>query len=195
MSEYRLLTSQEAAERLGVSRSTMQRWIDAGEIRSFRTMGKHRRIDETDLKEFAARQGIPYRPLEGTELPLLRAVLAVDDEPSILKMLELHFRKRYADVPLHTTANGFEAGALIATLRPAVLLLDLQMPGMDGVEVCRVIRQMPEGRRIRIAAITAHVADKELIAKFQAAGGEQIFAKPLDIKEVFAFIDEALPKP
>lgn len=187
-----LFTTREAAERLGVSRSTVQRWIDANIIKAHRTVGKHRRVSETDLRRISAELGIPFRELDQPTSAPTHGIMIVDDEPLILTTLELALRKKFPGVAFHATSNSFAAGAMVMLHKPKVLLLDINMPGLDGIEICRAVREMPDTGRVHIAAITAYHFDRKLMNKFTAAGGEQVFAKPFATEELFSFIEKSL---
>ena len=187
-----LLTTREAAERLGVSRSTVQRWIDANIIKAHRTVGKHRRVSETDLRRIAKELGIPFRESDQAQAAPSHGIMVVDDEPLILTTLELALRKRFPGVAFHATSNSFAAGAMVMLHKPKVLLLDVNMPGLDGIEICRAIREMPDAGRVHIAAITAYHFDTKLMKKFTAAGGERVFAKPFATTELYSFIENSL---
>ncbi len=187
MSDPVLLSPREAAQLLGVSRSTVQRWIDSGAITAHRTIGGHRRVSEDDLRRVADEHAIPLRA--GTEQG---GIMFIDDDPRVIATLELLLRRHFPRVPFHSTSDSFAAGALVATHRPRVLLLDLSMPGIDGIAICRSVRQMPRGDSMHIAALTAFHADKKLTRRFTAAGGERIFAKPFDTAAIVAYIEQSL---
>ncbi len=194
----RMFTSMEAAKRLDVSRSTMLRWIESGLLRSFRTVGKHRRISESDLREMAGKLGIRYIADPDAAINPPGGVLAIDDDRMFLDLLELMFRRNFPLQPFHGTTDAFAAGALVLRHRPAVLLLDLRMPGINGIAVCKTVRAMPELDGLHIAAVTAHAGDPQLTDDFLAAGGERIFGKPIDqveFREYLADIFSRLTPP
>lgn len=187
-----LLTTREAAEHLGVSRSTIQRWIDANIIKAHRTVGKHRRVSEADLRRISKELGIPFREPSQPGVVASHGIMVVDDEPLILTTLELALRKRFPGVAFHATSNSFAAGAMVMLHKPKVLLLDINMPGLDGIEICRAIRELPDTGSVHIAAITAHHFDSKLMKKFTTVGGERVFTKPFATTELFSFIEKAL---
>jgi excisionase family DNA binding protein len=184
-----LVTPTEAARRLGVAQSTIRRWIDGNLIQAFRTVGGHRRVDLETLRLFAVKRGLPFLDPETEEMDETRGgLLVVDDDQALLDLLVGELERALPNLEIHATTSSFEAGALAASVVPDVIFLDLRMPGMDGIEVCRIIRGRPELRETRIAAITAFHRDPRMVEAFLAAGGDRVFAKPADIDEITAFI-------
>lgn len=121
---------------------------------------------------------------------LVQQVLLVDDEPDILELLRYNLeREGYA---VHTALNGKEALKLAKSIRPSLVVLDIMMPGMDGVEVCMQLRQLPEFKHTVIAFLTARGEDYSQIAGFEA-GADDYITKPVRPK-VFVSKVKALLK-
>lgn len=104
-------------------------------------------------------------------------VLAVDDNPTNLKLLRVLLRG--AGYHVATAQDGEEALQLLQTLSPRLILMDIQLPGMDGLELTRRIKADPATRHIRIIAVTAYAmkGDEE---KAAAAGCDGYVTKPID---------------
>jgi two-component system OmpR family response regulator len=113
-------------------------------------------------------------------------ILVVDDDPTIVEMLtELLLFEGYQ---VRSGRNGREALAAIATKRPALLLLDLQMPEMNGAEVIQALAGTPFAD-LPIAIITATPAEASpLVHQSNVA----CMAKPLDLDALLAGVAEAL---
>ena len=80
-------------------------------------------------------------------------ILVVDDEQSISDLIATSLR--FVGFDVQTAANGSEALTVAEEFRPDALVLDVMMPGMDGFEVCRRIKQQPETRDIPVIFVTA----------------------------------------
>lgn len=80
-------------------------------------------------------------------------------------------------------AGGEEALALLGSVRPDVVLLDVAMPGMDGMEVCRRIRSDAHGASLPVIMVTAHVEREERLAGI-AAGANDYLTKPVDLEDL-----------
>jgi len=113
-------------------------------------------------------------------------ILVIDDHPANLKLAEVLLQlEGYA---VQTAQDAEKAIELLKTLRPQVILMDLQLPGMDGLELTRRIKAAPETRHIAIIALTAYAmkGDEE---KALAAGCDAYLSKPTDsllLKKVVA---------
>ncbi len=123
-------------------------------------------------------------------LAQLPKVLLVDDEPDIVELLKYNLeREGYA---VSTALNGRDALRLAKSERPDLIVLDIMMPGMDGVEVCNQLRQLPEFKRTLITFLTARSEDYSQIAGFEA-GADDYITKPVRPK-VFVSKVKALLK-
>jgi DNA-binding response OmpR family regulator len=115
-------------------------------------------------------------------------VLVVDDEPAIRELLMQHLTTRSRAYDVLGAADGFEAGRLITTARPDVVLLDLRMPGLDGFQVCRQIKADTETAATIVIAMTGfHSPETE--TQILGCGAIRCFAKPIDPAVLSAFID------
>jgi len=104
-------------------------------------------------------------------------VLIVDDAPVNLKLTDILLRKEGYKV--HTAADAEEALKLLRGFRPDLMLVDIQMPGMDGLELTRRLKRNPLTRDIVVVALTA-CAMKEDEQKALAAGCSGFITKPID---------------
>jgi two-component system alkaline phosphatase synthesis response regulator PhoP len=103
-------------------------------------------------------------------------ILVVDDEPDILEFLQYNLEKEGYSV---VTASDGEAGILMAEREnPDLIILDIMMPKMDGVEVCRVLRSRPQFAQTVIAFLTAREEDFSQIAALET-GGDDYITKPI----------------
>jgi two-component system alkaline phosphatase synthesis response regulator PhoP len=103
-------------------------------------------------------------------------ILIVDDEQDILEFIEYNLLKEGYQV---TTANNGREGLKMAKeIQPDLIILDIMMPGLDGVEVCRELRAMPEFNDTIIAFLTARSEDYSQIAGFEV-GGDDYITKPI----------------
>jgi CheY-like chemotaxis protein len=116
---------------------------------------------------------LPRTPAEVT------CVVVVDDNPVNLKLIRLLLAAEGYDV--RTTATAAEAMATIRAARPRVVLMDIQLPGTDGLELTRQIKADPDTRDTLVLAITAY-AMKGDEAKAIAAGCDGYFTKPIDTR-------------
>jgi CheY-like chemotaxis protein len=104
-------------------------------------------------------------------------VLVVDDEPRLVEAMHLYLRHKGYEV--ETALNGEEALQKVQTHRPHVILLDIRMPKMDGLQVLRHVHQID--RDVGVIMITA-VNDKEIRREVLAEGAADFIVKPVDLK-------------
>ena len=187
MREKAVFTTFEAAKLCHVSPLSIINWVNAGRLPAFRTPGGHRRVRREDLIRFMRENGIPL-PDELKSGSGRTKVLVVDDEASIRDVLSEHLSNREKPYEVMTAADGFEAGRLVATFQPDVVLLDLRMPGIDGYEVCRQLKADPDTSATIVIAMTGyHTPETE--AKILECGALRCFAKPIEPSTLASFID------
>ena len=86
-------------------------------------------------------------------------VLTVDDDPAMLRLLEVNFRLE--GFVVDSATRGDEALAIAEATPPAAVLLDMMMPGMDGLEVCRRLRALPGLAEVPVIFLSARVRDDD----------------------------------
>ena len=178
----------EVARMLGVSAMTVVRWIDNGLIPAFRTPGKHRRILRADLRHFVGRMGFPIP----TELSRDRAsILAVDDEADVLDVFRRAFSgNNHDEFEVHCASDGVTALIEVGRIKPDVILLDIILPGINGVEVCRRIKE-----NNYLSSIIIAISGKATVNKRQEileAGADRFMEKPVSIHELRRVVRELL---
>ena len=103
-------------------------------------------------------------------------LLIADDEPDILEFVCYNLKKEGFEV--HQATNGLEALEVAKSVHPHLILLDIMMPEMDGVEVCKELRALPEFENTVIAFLTARSEDYSQIVGFEV-GGDDYINKPI----------------
>lgn len=117
------------------------------------------------------------------------SVLVVDDEPFSFDVVEAHlYRENYN---LTYASSGLQALTLLDSLEPDVILLDVMMPEMDGIEVCQIIKSEPHWKHIPIIIVTA-LNSKEDLARSLDAGADDFLTKPVSGVELRARIRSML---
>jgi len=119
-------------------------------------------------------------------------ILIADDEPNIVASLE--FLMRRCDYEVCVARDGDEALQLAETFRPDLVLLDVMMPRRSGFEVCRLLRENPALRPMRIVMLSARGRDVE-VGKGLALGADAYVTKPFSTKELVAKVRELLLQP
>lgn len=118
--------------------------------------------------------------------PLL---LVVDDEPNNFDVIEIFLAE--SGYELYYANSGQEALSSIAVFQPDIILLDIMMPDLDGIEVCQRIKRSPDGQMIPIIMVTA-LSAKEDLARCLAAGADDFISKPVNAIELRARVQSML---
>ncbi|MCX7744439.1 MAG: response regulator transcription factor [Flavobacteriales bacterium] len=103
-------------------------------------------------------------------------ILLVDDEPDILEFLSFNLKKE--GFQIYTSNNGREAVKIATEIKPHLIILDVMMPDMDGIETCREIRSNENLKNVLITFLTARGEDYSQIAGFEA-GADDYITKPI----------------
>jgi len=118
-----------------------------------------------------------------------QTILLVDDDPDIVEMISYNLKKEGYEV--HTAADGEEGVKLASTVKFDLILLDVMMPQMDGIEVCEIIRDNNSIDQPIIAFLTSRNEDYSQIAGFKA-GGDDYINKPIRPKVLLSRIEALL---
>lgn len=120
-----------------------------------------------------------------------KTVLVVDDEPNNVDLIRLVIEEADMAVDVVTARNGFEAIDLVRSLAPALVLMDLKMPLLDGWEATRRLKADPATARVPVIALTAQamLGDRE---RAVAAGCDGYLTKPLDLRTLVGLVRERL---
>ena len=119
--------------------------------------------------------------VNGDESPMRRRILLVDDNQATTTVFTRLFKKVGCEVA--AANDGVRAIELAASFRPEIVMLDLSMPGMDGYETCRRIREQPEGKNIVLLAVTG-LGGSETVNRARLAGFDDVLIKPVKADEI-----------
>jgi two-component system, OmpR family, phosphate regulon response regulator PhoB len=117
------------------------------------------------------------------------SILIVEDEEPIKVLLTYNFEAQGYRV--RATSSGEEVGPMIADERPNLIILDWMLPGISGIEVCRLLRARPETRDIPILMLTARGEEAERVRGL-ATGADDYVVKPFSVPELLARIKSIL---
>lgn len=121
----------------------------------------------------------------------MTTILVVDDEPSIVELVR--FTLEDAEVRVVEASDGAEALILARRIKPDLVLLDVQMPRLDGLEVCRQLRRESDFARTPIIMLTAagQQADR---TRGLGAGADEYLTKPFSPLALLALVEALLPE-
>lgn len=125
------------------------------------------------------------KPQEGTSP--VQHILAVDDEPAILKLIE--YNLTHAGFEVTTATDGMAAVKAVRTRVPDLVILDLMLPGMDGLQVCQTLRR--EGYQVPVIMVTARDDEVDRILGLEL-GADDYVTKPFSPRELTARVKAVL---
>ncbi len=116
-------------------------------------------------------------------------ILIVDDEPDILELIEYNLKKE--GYLVFTATNGQDGINVAKKVQPDLIILDIMMPKMDGIEACRLMRAIPEFKNTFMVFLTARSEEYSEIAGFNA-GADDYIAKPIKPRALISRINAIL---
>lgn len=167
------VTPAEAGRRIGVSKRTIHYWIEKGILKSWQTVGGHRRIPSSSVEAFLKKR---QAELEGVTSDSL-TILVVEDDPVFHEFYAGAVGSWELPIRLIMAEDGFDGIYKTALEKPDVIITDLKMPGMDGFKMVRALDEKPELADIRIIVITA-LEPHEIAHRGGLSEGIDIFGKP-----------------
>src|SRR5689334_5426539 len=154
-----IYTTHEVSRLLQVNPRSVINWIEQSLLPSYRTPGGHRRIRRDDLLAFLRKHQIP------TPASLVDAnfsVLIVDDEEEIANLLKTYFQ-RQGGYEVSLASDGISALISVGRIKPDLLILDIMIPGVDGIEVCRRIKGDSTNKTAIIAISGGTTSEKKIL--------------------------------
>ncbi|HEY4073560.1 MAG TPA: response regulator [Herbaspirillum sp.] len=199
------VTTREAAEMLGVSLRTAQLWVERGRLRAWKTAGGHRRIERASVEALRTNSMTPAiagaidvaaghagryaaTGLKPADQPL--RVVAVEDDKTLQSLYKIAIGAMPFPTEVHVAANGFDGLLLIGKTHPDVVILDLNLPGMDGFRLIRELDQHEDFDTLEIVVVSA-LSQSEIRDRGDIPDTIEIFTKPLAMSQLELFLSRS----
>jgi excisionase family DNA binding protein len=169
-----LFTASDVARFCQVDLKTIHNWADKGEIRHFRTPGRHLRFRRLDVLDFLRKYGYPIPEVLRLGKP---KVVVVDEDPAVLAAIRRALAKKF---DLTTFQDAFDALVAVGSLQPDALILDLTMPGLDGVRCLTRLHGIDATSHIRCLVYSA----RDDLKKAATDAGAYDFIKKGELAEL-----------
>jgi two-component system, OmpR family, response regulator len=181
--KVRIYSALEVANICGVVNQTAINWIKNGYLKAFTTPGGQYRVYAEDLLSFLQSRGmrVPdelYSQMQ--DEPDWSKVLVVDDDRELNDLIKRFFAKRLEDHEILQAFDGFEAGRMLAEHRPGTIILDIDLPGIDGHKLCRRIKDDAGLGSPMIISVTG-LDDPQERESILRDGADAFFGKPVDL--------------
>lgn len=188
----RVFSAHEVANICGVVNQTAINWIDKGHLEAYTTPGGQYRVYADVLAKFLQKQGMRL-PDELKQILAEQArieqVLIVEDDADLNDMVKQFLDKRYPDFKVNQALDGYDAGKAITEYKPDVVILDINLPGVDGYKLCRQIKADENLSRPIVIAISG-MDDQNTSDRAMEAGADAFLRKPLDLESLPGLIEE-----
>ena len=191
LSARNLLTTGDIARYCETSVKLVNRWIQKADIEAFRNPGGHYRVTKTKFREFLERNGMPIVE-EFFQYPKKKKILVADNDAAIVDIFSHFLKTQYEDAVIEVAYDGYEALLKTGNLLPDLLILDIRMPKIDGLEVCRRIRETKTIQPSpKILAMTAHseAYDRDTVL---ASGADDYLLKPIEIQTLKEHVEKLI---
>lgn len=179
------------ASRLGVSVPTVQRWVDAGHLKAWKTPGGHRRIDARSAEALFEGQPRVQETAGTSQGPAPLKVVIVDDNPDDRELLALWVDTALPGAQVTLADNGFLGLVAIGQVAPDIVVTDIMMPRMDGVEM---LNQLAKHCTVRpgVLIATSSLNATQLAQHGPLPDGVHFLAKPMVPGDFFQLLRSAL---
>lgn len=194
-------STTEVAKLLQMSTQTVQRLVDHGELAAWKTPGGHRRISTESVRQFVTGRKLlntPFSPTPAGAEPVVPRpgaegwrVLVVDDDHYQLELLQAMLAGRDKSLHIQVTDNGFQALLLIGQEVPDLLITDVFMEGMDGLEMLRAVRSNPKSSHLPAVAISGLSAE-EVLDRGGLPSGVKFVPKPINPDRLFKAMNDLI---
>lgn len=192
--KIRIFSALEVANICGVVNQTAINWIKNGYLKAFTTPGGQYRVYSEDLVEFLHSRGMrmpeELQRLLAEQMTITAAAI-IDDDRDLNDLLKQFISSRYPDISVHQAFDGFEAGRVVAEVKPGLVFLDIDLPGVDGHRLCQQIKQDNSLGNPIIVSISG-LDDPETAKQIVEEGADAFVPKPLDFDRLGLTVDELI---
>lgn len=183
--EMSFCTTREAATLLGVSVGTVQLWVESGLLQAWKTAGGHRRVLRESVERLLHKKPQPSQAHITSAAPGAQRlrVMVVEDDISLLRLYEVNMLRWPMAPEVFAFDNAIAALLMMGRQRPDLLVVDLNMPGMDGFKMLNTLRSSPEMKQTTIVVVSG-LARAEIDARGGISADIEILPKPIPFTQL-----------
>lgn len=190
----KVFSALEVANICGVVNQTAINWINAGHLKAYTTPGGQFRVTPEDLAQFLKERGseipsILQEVLDENKVNDSKTLLIVDDDKVLNSLIQKYLEKNYPELKIIQAFDGFEAGAFMANEKPGFVILDLDLPGVDGFSLCKKIKSEAMFNNPYVVVVTA-LKDAGLSERVTELGSNYFLTKPLSMEKIGAIVNQ-----
>ena len=184
------ISTGEVARLCNATTASVNNWIKNKKIIAYNTPGGQYRILVKDLLKFIRENNMPV-PYELKKF-FGKKVLVIDDDPETVAMLSEVASMVREDSEILIAQDGYDGLLKAGETKPDLIFLDINLPKLDGFEVCDKIKSNEANKASVVFVISAYVGNKDFKDKFELCKADKIFAKPVDITELKGHVEAVL---
>ena len=186
--KMRIYSALEVANICGVVNQTAINWIRNNHLKAFVTPGGQYRVYHDDLVTFMKDRGMRIpRALFGDD----KSLIIVDDDEPFNNSLLSFFEKEFPNFTIYQSFDGFDAGMKMIQHKPYIVLLDLDLPGVSGKDICAKIKGDVTYNNPYVVIITG-LDGSEVEDELKAKGADLVLKKPIDFALLLQSINDFL---
>jgi len=192
--KVRIFSALEVANICGVVNQTAINWIKNNHLKAFTTPGGQYRIYSEDLIEFLNNRGmrIPEElSIAATGSNNKKKVIIIDDDKDLNEMMKLIFSRKLEEYDIIQAFDGFEAGKLLIAEKPDAVILDIDLPGVNGHLLCTKIKKDKDLNNPIVISISG-LNDTFEEEKILSEGADAFFTKPLDFDKLITALKDLI---
>ena len=197
-------TTLDVAQRLNLAVRSVQLMVDRGELQAWKTPGGHRRISRASVDRWLSTrhagpaQANPSPATAGgsgraapAAQPGAKRVLLIEDSRHYQTLVSMLLAQKFPELELHIADNGIPGLAMAGELRPALLIVDILLPGIDGATLITNLRSHPQFSQMQLLVITS-LSEAEREPYAFALSGVAVVHKPNLVTELPPLVTQCL---
>ncbi len=189
--KVRIFSALEVANICGVVNQTAINWVKNGHLKAFTTPGGQYRIYAEDFVSFLEERGmrIPQELSSLVPNEEKRKILIIDDDKDLNDVLKGIFSRKLPSYSIFQAFDGFEAGKILQAEKPDVIILDINLPGVNGHDLCSRIkndRDLGNPTIISISGLNDAIEEEKILSE----GADAFFPKPIHFDNLVSAIEK-----
>jgi excisionase family DNA binding protein len=186
----RYFTSKEAAGMLGVTTRTIQLWSESGVLKAWKTAGGHRRFNQIDIEKVMSQ--LTQEVNEIADEKSLH-ILIIEDDDDLINLYKMTISQWDLPIILETAKDGFEALIQLGACKPDIVITDIKMPNIDGIQMLKTLAKMKLFSELTIIAVSG-LSKAEVDQKGGLPEGIPLFEKPIPFDKIEKIVNQHYKK-
>lgn len=187
------LSTGDIARHCQVTPATVVNWIKAGKLEVYSTPGGQYRMKVADFVAFLKDGGLPIP--EELQPANERRVMLIHQDPGVLERATQTIAQYLPSVILDESNDAYDGLIKVGALKPHALLIDLGLPQVDPVEICRRLRHNRSTRNMFVIAVASKNAEGDVLRRVRRVGVDEVVNDPLDFEALTRTLGRLLKLP